>query len=240
MSTPGARPDGPDPAAVVADIGFADHFDADDETAGHFDVAVEHGGTATDEVGAFATHALLDLVLLLFDTRPAVMQRVDMDMDVAESVVVVSGIFVVDASLELETRRRYVGNDPLAVPYRLGGSSYSWCTESHVRILLVPRWETGIQLHIKVRIGREGIEISHWETIGSMEDEFYGVPRGSVWNGSFVETSSGLGLLFCGAIFGRFLLQACGFVDKLGRIGVGAVILPLAWLFIFLVLHSIQ
>lgn len=152
MPTPGAWTNGPDPTAVVADFSLAENLDADDQFSGHFDVAIEHGGTTADEVGAFATHPFLNLVLLLLDVGPVFVQRIDMYVDIAESVVVVSRIFIVDASFKLEPSRRDIGEDPFAIPDGVGRSSDGRRTKSHVRILFVPRRKTGVQLAVDVWI----------------------------------------------------------------------------------------
>lgn len=66
------------------------------------------------------------------------MQRIDRDMDVTKAVVVISWVFVIYASLELESGRWYVSDDPFAIPHRIGGPSDCRSAESHVRILLMP------------------------------------------------------------------------------------------------------
>lgn len=144
VPTPGAGTNGPDPTAIVADIGLAENLDADDQLSRHFDIANEHGGTTADEVGAFATHAFLDLVLLLLDTRPVFVQRIDLYVDITQPVVMVGGIFVVDASFKLETSRGYIGDNPFGIPYRVSRPSYGRSAKPHMRILFMPGRETGV------------------------------------------------------------------------------------------------
>ncbi len=199
MSTPGAWTDGPDPTAVIADFSLAEDLDADDQFSGHFDVAKEHGGTTADEVGALATHPFLDLVLLLLDPRPVVVQRIDMYVDITQPVIVVGGVLVIDASFKLEPSRRDVGEDPFAIPYGVGRSSDGRRTKSHVRILFMPRWKTGVQLAVDIWIGRKRVEIGHWKTGGTVKGDLDGVAWGRVWYRGFIETSGGLGLFFCRA-----------------------------------------
>lgn len=238
MLSPGAGADGPDSTAVVANRCFPKILNTDEEGARHFEAAREHAGAATDGIGAFAAHPFFDFVPLFFDTCPTVAKGVNIDMDVAKSVIVVGGIFIVDASFELESGRGDIGNNPFAVPDGVGRSSDGWSTEPHVRVLFVPRVEGSIQLGVDVGVGRKRINISHWEVAGAMEDELQGVARGSIGYGCFVKTTCGWRFLFRGAMLGCLLLPAGSFVDEFGCNGIALVVFPLARLRIFLISHG--
>lgn len=146
MPRPGAGADRPSSTTVGTYIRLTEHFDADNKVTRHLQAFGEHGSAAPNQVSTFAAHSLFDLVRLFFDASPVVVEGVYMNVDVAEAIVVVGGVLIVDASFELETGRGNVRYDPFAIPDGIGGSSDGWGTESHVRILLVSGWEVDVQL----------------------------------------------------------------------------------------------
>ena len=155
-----------------------------------------------------------------------------MDMNVAESIVVVLRVFVVDASFELEATGWHIGDDPFAIPDRVGGFPNGWCTVPHVWILLMPRMESGIQLHIHVRVRREGVQIGHWKTFGTVKDELDGIAGGPIRYGRFIQSASGASILLSGSIFGYLLLPVGRLVDYSGSKSITPVDLWMTRLYI--------
>lgn len=81
MLSPTARTYGPHPASVLC-ISLSEYFDADDKLARHVEALREQGGTASDKVGAFATRAFLDRVVLLMDALEVLAHTVCADMNI--------------------------------------------------------------------------------------------------------------------------------------------------------------
>lgn len=79
MLGPVARSYGPHPTPVVC-VSLPEYFDADDKLARHMEALREHGGAASDQVGTFASHAFLDLVVLLMDALEVLAQAVYTNM----------------------------------------------------------------------------------------------------------------------------------------------------------------
>ncbi len=82
MLGPIARTYGPHPAPIVC-VSLPEYFDTDDKLARHVDVLREHGGTASEQVGALAAHSFLNLVMLLTDALEILTQAIDVDMNIS-------------------------------------------------------------------------------------------------------------------------------------------------------------
>ena len=99
-------------------------------------------------------------------------------MRIAQPIIVVGGILVVDAGLELEATGGHVGNDPLAVPDGIGASTDGRGAEAQVRVLLLAGGQAGVQLGIDVGIGGHGVDVGYGQVVGTVEGEFERVAWG--------------------------------------------------------------
>lgn len=155
---------------------------------------------------------------MLGDAGPGVADLVDVDVDVPEAVVMIGGVFVVDANLEGEAGGGHVGDDPVAVPDGIGGAADGRGAEAHVRILPVPRGQVGVELREEIRVGREGVDVRHRQAAGAVEGKFEREARRRRRDGRLIVAARRC-LLFGSGRFSAvrdFLLQMSRLVDELG------------------------
>jgi hypothetical protein len=101
VSYPPLRPYGIYVSAIFVSR-FAQDFDTDVQRAVHVLRLPQADSSGAQCVGSFAHHALLDGKVLLVYARPVFVYGSHGDVYVAEAVVVVCGVLVVDAALEIE------------------------------------------------------------------------------------------------------------------------------------------
>ena len=94
MSAPREWGDSVCAAAFVA-RGLPKVLDADNDVAAHLGIFIEECSTSSETVSSPAAHALLYLKLLLFEALPIVVDAGYINMDIAQPIIVVSGILVV-------------------------------------------------------------------------------------------------------------------------------------------------
>ena len=122
---------------------------------------------------------------------PCLAHGADFDVDVAQSIVMVSWIFVVDTALEPEARGGYIGHDPVAVPYRVGVLAYGLCTPHQRGVFLVSCWEGGVQLGDNEGVCGESVDVCEREVVGAVEGELDRVARRRTRYWGAVEAAGG-------------------------------------------------
>ena len=110
---------------------------------------------SSESVRSLAGHALLQVVGLLFDPLPAFRQTTDVHVHVPQSIIMVRWVLVVEPALHEEARSRYMRDDPLCLPSRIGVSMDGWRAKEDIRILLVPFRQTGLKSCMDVGVCRE-------------------------------------------------------------------------------------
>ena len=150
---------------------------------------------------------------------PLFIKAVDVDMHVPQTVIVVCGVFVIEASFEGKAGSGDVGNDPFAVPFRITVPSNGRGTKCHGRILLMAGWQLGIQGCEDVRIRGHGVDVGHWELRSTMEGESDIESWRCSRDRCVVEATSWLTvILFPFAVFCSFVLELFCFCVEFGSV----------------------
>ena len=139
MLRPMARTNRPH-APTILSIRLTQYLNAKNNIPRHLNAPRKHSCAASYQIRAFASHAFLNLICLFSDRLEVLPEAVDFDMDVSQAIIVVCGVFVVEACFEVETAGGDVGDDPVFIPYRIAASSNRSRSEAHGRVLLMSCW----------------------------------------------------------------------------------------------------
>jgi hypothetical protein len=119
-------------------------------------------------------------------------------MDIAEAVIVVGGVFVVDAALEAEARGGDVCDDPLLLPLGVGVLADGAGAQGERGIFFVARGQGGAQLGEDEGVGGKRVDVGKRQVAGAVEGEFDRVTRGRAGDGRVVVAALGALFLFAG------------------------------------------
>lgn len=105
-------------------VRLSQHLDPKLHSWCQWDIAAEYRPDAVDEVSSAAAGALLDLKYLALRSKsfPVLTDMRDSNGNIAQSIVMIWPILVVQATLERKSRRWNVGHNPLFPPFWFGGS----------------------------------------------------------------------------------------------------------------------
>lgn len=139
MLRPMARTDRPHAPTIIS-VCLTQYLDAENDISRHMNAPREHSCAASNQVGALTGHTFLNLISLFSDRLKVLAETVDPDMDVSQAIIMVRGVFVVDACFEVEAIGGDVGDDPIFIPHRIAIPSDSSRSKAHGGILLVSWW----------------------------------------------------------------------------------------------------
>ena len=113
----------------------------------------------------------------------------DGNMDITQSIIVISRVLIIEAALEKETRCWDIGDNPFSVPYWLGIPLDGRGPKPEVWVFFVSLWQISLQCSYYVGIGGEGIYVGKGKVVSAMEYKLQSIAwRGAVWQ-SVVEAA---------------------------------------------------
>ena len=175
VAYPELRPNRVHAAAMLVGRSAQD-LGADCQGAAHVLGFAYADGDGAQHEGALADHALAQGKRLLGEPSPVVGHGSDVDVDVAEAVVVVGRVFVVDAALQPEAGRGHVCDDPLLVPHRIRVLAHGAGAQCQRRVFLVAVGQGGRQLGEDEGVGGEGVDVGQRQVACAVEGELDRVP----------------------------------------------------------------
>lgn len=177
-------------------LGAAQHIDTYVEAACHRMVLVEGACDGLGEVGALAAHPFLDVEpLALGSQTPALVDVGTLERHVAQTVVVVRVVLVIEAALEFEAAGRYVGDDPFLLPLRPGSLADGPGSLHEGWVFLVAFGDGGGQSGLDIGVGSLGGEVGGGQVLGLVEDEADGPARRELGKGSRIVATGRVGLI---------------------------------------------
>jgi hypothetical protein len=110
-------------------------------------------------------------------------------MDITQSIVVVSWVFVIEPAFEEETRSRHMANNPFSVPFWICISMYSWSTKLKVCVFLVSFLQVGLQRGYYIRIGGQSADVGKGKMASAMKRELQSIARRGMWWSGLIEAA---------------------------------------------------
>lgn len=188
-------------------LGATDDLHTQVKSTSHGCMFVKRTGNSLEKIGALASHTFLDVEPLALGAQaPALLNMRSLEGDVAQSIIVVGVVFVVDATLQSEAGLGDVGNDPFFLPLGLASLADGSRSLGQDGILLVSLRDGRSEGGLDVRVAGLGRDIGGGQVLCLVEDEPDGEARGDIRKGSRVITAGRKGLVL------EFLLFISGLV----------------------------
>ena len=176
-------------SSAIVVLGLAQYLDTDIQRPPQMLDPPETHSNQSQAVRAFTSRAPLDRVCLVVDAGPSLADSAHMYVDVAKAIVVVGGVFVVDASFHVEARGWDIGHDPFRVPGWIGALPYRRGAQLQWRVFFVSTGSVGVQFGDDEGVGGQSVDVCEGEVRCAMEGDLDCVARGRPWYRRVVEAT---------------------------------------------------